>query len=74
MLSIFVCKVFCFTVQRFCRLKAEIDKDFFIYLGGNVLCLDAWRGFDSGPFLHSIHFTFGIGAFIAPVIAEPFLK
>ena len=43
--------------------------------GGNVLCLDTWQGeHDSGPFMHSIHFSFGLGAFLAPLIAEKFLK
>ena len=43
--------------------------------GGNVLCLDTWQGeHDSGPFMHSIHFSFGLGAFLAPLIAENFLK
>ena len=43
--------------------------------GGNVLCLDTWKGeHDSGPFMHSIHFSFGLGAFLAPLIAENFLK
>ena len=42
--------------------------------GGNVLCLDTWQGEqDSGPFMHSIHFSFGLGAFLAPLIAEKFL-
>merc|ERR1719273_2285772 len=40
--------------------------------GGNVLCLDTWKD-KSGPYLHSIHFSFAIGAFLAPVIAIPFL-
>ena len=43
--------------------------------GGNVLCLDLWQGFDdSGPYMHSIHFSFGLGAFLAPIIAEKFLR
>ena len=42
--------------------------------GGNVLCLDIWQGMDdSGPYMHSIHFSFGLGAFLAPLIAENFL-
>jgi len=42
--------------------------------GGNVLCLDIWQGFDdSGPFMHSIHFAWGFGAFMAPLVAENFL-
>ena len=27
--------------------------------GGNVLCLDTWKD-DSGPYLHSIHFSFAV--------------
>ena len=43
--------------------------------GGNVLCLDIWQGFDdSGPYMHSIHFSFGFGAFVSPLVAESFLK
>ena len=43
--------------------------------GGNVLCLDTWQGVeDSGPYMHSIHFSFGLGAFLAPLIAEKFLR
>ena len=43
--------------------------------GGNVLCLDLWQGFDdSGPYMHSIHFSFGLGAFLVPIIAEKFLR
>merc|ERR1719483_1347931 len=41
--------------------------------GGNVLLLDIWKGRDSGPYMHALHFTFGIGAFLAPVISRPFL-
>ena len=42
--------------------------------GGNVLCLDIWQGYDdSGPFMHSIHFAWGFGAFMAPLVAENFL-
>lgn len=43
--------------------------------GGNVLCLNIWSDSpsDAGPFMHSIHFSFAIGAFLAPLIAIPFL-
>ena len=41
--------------------------------GGNVLLLNIWEGRDSGPYMHAIHFTFGIGAFLAPLISRPFL-
>ena len=32
-----------------------------------------WNGRDSGPYMHALHFTFGLGAFLAPVISRPFL-
>ena len=38
------------------------------------MCLDIWRGGDSGPAMHCIHFFFGVGAFIAPLAAAPFLS
>ena len=42
--------------------------------GGNVLCLDIWRGeSDSGPYMHSIHFSYAFGSFLAPVVGENFL-
>lgn len=38
------------------------------------MCLDLWKGHKNGdPYLHSIHFAFAFGAFVAPIIAEPFL-
>ena len=44
-------------------------------LGGNKLCLDVWQGTENGgPYMHSIHFAFAVGCFIAPVLAEPFLS
>ena len=41
--------------------------------GGNVAILKIWENRDSGPYMHALHFTFGLGAFIAPLIARPFL-
>ena len=41
--------------------------------GGNVLILDCWQGGDAGPYMHSIHFSFALGAFLAPLLAVPFL-
>ena len=40
---------------------------------GNVTLLKIWAGRDSGPYMHALHFSFGIGAFLAPVISRPFL-
>ena len=39
----------------------------------NMLILNIWEGRDSGPYMHALHFTFGLGAFLAPLIAKPFL-
>jgi hypothetical protein len=36
--------------------------------------LDTWSGFDGAPYMHCVHFSFGLGSFIAPIIAEKFLK
>merc|ERR1719367_1154579 len=41
--------------------------------GENVLILEIWKGRESGPYMHALHFTFGIGAFLAPLISRPFL-
>ena len=41
--------------------------------GGNVLILDCWQDKDAGPYMHSIHFSFALGAFMAPLLAVPFL-
>jgi len=41
--------------------------------GCQVLLLDIWSGRNSGPYMHALHFTFGLGAFFSPLIAKPFL-
>lgn len=38
------------------------------------MILDIWKGGESGPYMHSVHFSFGLGAFLAPVLATPFLS
>lgn len=38
-----------------------------------MLCLDLW-GRNSGPFMQALHFSFGLGAFVAPLLAAPFLE
>ena len=40
---------------------------------GNTMILEIWEGRDSGPYMHAMHFCFGLGAFLAPLIAGPFL-
>lgn len=42
------------------------------FLGGNVWCLDLW-GENSSIYFQALHFLFGLGAFLSPLIAEPFL-
>ncbi|XP_070572004.1 sodium-dependent glucose transporter 1B-like [Ptychodera flava] len=44
----------------------------FIDTGGNVVCVNLW-GKESGPYMQAVHFTFAVGATIAPLIAGPFL-
>ncbi|XP_015926261.1 sodium-dependent glucose transporter 1A isoform X2 [Parasteatoda tepidariorum] len=41
--------------------------------GLNVWCLDLWND-ESSPFFQALHFFFGLGAFVAPIIAAPFLS
>ena len=46
-----------------------------IETGLNVYCLDVWRGHTGGgPWMHSIHFAFSLGATIGPILAAPFLS
>ncbi|XP_077978945.1 uncharacterized protein LOC144434368 [Glandiceps talaboti] len=45
----------------------------FFNTGGNIVCVNIW-GRKTGPFVQALHFSFGLGAFIAPLIAEPFLN
>jgi len=39
----------------------------------NVWILEIWAE-ESGPFMQALHFTYGIGSFVAPLICEPFLS
>lgn len=39
----------------------------------NVWVLEIWAE-ESGPFMQALHFTYGIGSFVAPLICEPFLS
>ena len=42
-------------------------------IGASILVLKIWKGRNSGPYIHAMHFTFGFGAFIAPILSRPFL-
>lgn len=44
----------------------------FLDTGGNLMCLQTWES-DSGPHMQALHFAFAIGAFLAPMVAKPFL-
>ncbi|XP_063167178.1 sodium-dependent glucose transporter 1 [Candoia aspera] len=37
--------------------------------GGNVLALDTWRA-EAGPHIQALHFSFALGAFVAPILAK----
>lgn len=39
----------------------------------NVWILEMW-GKESGPYMQALHFSYGLGSFIAPLICEPFLS
>ncbi|XP_053384560.1 uncharacterized protein LOC123537019 [Mercenaria mercenaria] len=41
--------------------------------GGNVFCIQLW-GKKNPPYIQTLHFAFGIGAFVAPLLAKPFLS
>ncbi|XP_064600627.1 sodium-dependent glucose transporter 1-like [Liolophura sinensis] len=45
----------------------------FLDTGGNIYCIQIW-GKNSGPYMQTLHFCFGVGAFIAPLLAKPFLS
>ncbi len=38
------------------------------------MCLSIWRGLNSGPYMHSLHFCYSLGALIAPLLVTPFLS
>lgn len=40
---------------------------------GNVWIIHIW-GKENPPFMQIVHFMYGVGAFIAPFLIEPFLK
>ena len=44
-----------------------------MFSGANVMCVQIW-GEDNGPWMQALHFSFGLGAFVAPLLAEPFLS
>lgn len=45
----------------------------FLDTGGNVLLLALW-GAAGAPYMQALHFAFGAGAFVSPLVAEPFLS
>ncbi|KAM9636305.1 sodium-dependent glucose transporter 1 isoform 3-T3 [Morphnus guianensis] len=40
-----------------------------LLLGGNVLALNTW-GAEAGPHMQALHFSFAVGAFVAPILAK----
>ena len=43
---------------------------------GNLLQIRIWAGsgHDSSPYMYALHFFYGLGALVTPVIAKPFLR
>ena len=46
----------------------------FLYTALNAMCLELWRGENGGPYLHSFHLSFTLGALILPLIMKPFIS
>lgn len=44
----------------------------FLDTGGNVLCLHMWGSNSQAP-MQALHASFGVGAFVAPLVTEPLL-
>ncbi|CAK8685563.1 unnamed protein product [Clavelina lepadiformis] len=44
----------------------------FLDTGGNVMCLKTW-GEKSGPYMQILHFSFALGATLAPLLSQPFI-
>ena len=40
--------------------------------GGNILLLRLWDD-KSGPYMQALHFSYAVGTFVAPLLAEPFI-
>ena len=54
--------------------------EYFKFVGGlgsgcNVFMLRIWRKHGgAGPWMHGMHFAFGLGATLGPIVASPFLR
>ena len=44
-----------------------------LIVGGNVTLLQLW-GKENAPYIQALHFIFGVGALVGPLVAEPFLS
>jgi len=79
----------CFSVSGFCTaflphapsliLMQLISFSFgfcngIVHTASNVLLMDIWSGRNSSPYLYTLHFMFACGAFVAPLVARPFLR
>ena len=45
-----------------------------LFTAGSFICLLIWRGQNSGPYMHTIHFGWSFGTMLAPLLAAPFLS
>merc|ERR1719334_2215750 len=44
------------------------------HTASNVLLLDIWKGHNASPYMYTMHFSFSVGALLAPLVARPFLR
>ncbi|KAI1305946.1 hypothetical protein HDE_01057 [Halotydeus destructor] len=62
-----------------CKLQRLIARDdeshvtYFFGLGLNVLMVYMW-GKESQPYMQALHFSYGFGSFVAPLLASPYLS
>jgi len=45
-----------------------------IHSSSNVLLLEIWKDHNSSPYMYAMHFFYGAGALVAPVLSRPFLR
>lgn len=59
----------------FVACSVRLNKKFLCHvLGMHAFLMGVWKNKDSGPVFQLIHFTFAVGAFLAPLIARPFIS
>ena len=55
-----------------CNVHFFLHYHIALVAGGNILLLRLWDE-KSGPYMQALHFSFAVGTFVAPLLAEPFI-